>query len=100
MTGVTRASRNIAHRLIEEFMLAANEAVAPHLESLGVPTLYRIHERPDPKRVADFEELASHLLRLLPSRRRRSSEEVPGHEACQIRRQTSRRRRSPSTTHA
>ena len=33
MTGVTRAPRNIAHRIIEEFMLAANEAVAAHLES-------------------------------------------------------------------
>ena len=37
MTGVTRAPRNIAHRLIEEFMLAANEAVASHLEAAGVP---------------------------------------------------------------
>ena len=35
MTGVTRAPRNIAHRLIEEFMLAANEAVASHLEAAG-----------------------------------------------------------------
>jgi ribonuclease R len=61
MSGVSKAPRNIAHRLIEEFMLAANEAVASHLEALGVPTLYRIHERPDPKRVADFEEVASHF---------------------------------------
>ena len=37
MTGVTRAPRNIAHRLIEEFMLAANEAVASHLEQAGHP---------------------------------------------------------------
>jgi ribonuclease R len=59
MTGVTRAPRNIAHRLIEEFMLAANEAVASHLEHLGVPMVYRIHEKPDPKRVMDFEEVAS-----------------------------------------
>jgi ribonuclease R len=61
MTGVTRAPRNIAQRLIEEFMLAANEAVASHLEALQVPTLYRIHERPDPKRVLDFEEIATHF---------------------------------------
>jgi ribonuclease R len=61
MIGVTRGERNIAHRLIEEFMLAANEAVAGHLESAGIPSLYRIHERPDAKRVLDFEELAAHF---------------------------------------
>jgi ribonuclease R len=59
MTGITRAPRNIAHRLIEEFMLAANEAVAAHLEAAGGPMIYRIHERPDPKRVLDFEEIAA-----------------------------------------
>ncbi len=58
MTGVARGTRNMAHRIIEEFMLAANEAVAAHLESQG-PSLYRIHEEPDPKRVLEFEELAS-----------------------------------------
>jgi len=61
MTGVTRAPRNIAHRLIEEFMLAANEAVASHLESAGIPSIYRIHEKPDPKRVLEFEEVATHF---------------------------------------
>jgi ribonuclease R len=59
MTGVTRAPRNIAHRIIEEFMLAGNEAVASHLEALGVPTIFRIHERPDPKRVLEFEDIAT-----------------------------------------
>ncbi len=59
MTGVTRSERNIAHRLIEEFMLAANETVATHLERCGVPTLYRIHEQPDPKKVIEFEEIAA-----------------------------------------
>ncbi len=61
MIGVTRAERNIAHRIIEEFMLAANEAVAGHLQAAEVPTLYRIHERPEPKRVMDFEEIATHF---------------------------------------
>jgi ribonuclease R len=59
MTGVTRGPRNIAHRIIEEFMLAANEAVAGHMEHLGVPMIFRIHEQPDPKRVMDFEEVAA-----------------------------------------
>jgi ribonuclease R len=59
MTGVIRAPRNIAHRLIEEFMLAANEAVAAHLENLGVPMIFRIHEKPDPKRVLEFEQIAA-----------------------------------------
>jgi ribonuclease R len=61
MTGVTRAPRNEAHRIIEEFMLAANEAVASHLENAGVPMIYRIHERPDPKRVMEFEDVAAHF---------------------------------------
>ncbi|MGZ4789717.1 MAG: ribonuclease R family protein [Terriglobales bacterium] len=59
MQGITRSERNIAHRLIEEFMLAANESVASYLENKGVPSLYRIHEKPDPKRVYDFETVAA-----------------------------------------
>ena len=61
MVGVKRAPRNIAHKLIEEFMLAANEAVASHLENSGVASIYRIHEKPDPKRVMEFEEVAAHF---------------------------------------
>ena len=48
--------RNVAHRLIEEFMLVANETVAQHLDDHDVPTLYRIHEEPDPLKVEQFEE--------------------------------------------
>ncbi len=58
MTGVARAPRNIAHRMIEEFMLAANEAVAAHLEKAVPASIYRIHEKPDAKRVMEFEEVA------------------------------------------
>ena len=49
------AERNIAHRLIEEFMLLANETVASHLDAHGVPALHRVHEAPDAKKVAEFE---------------------------------------------
>ncbi|MDE3186166.1 MAG: VacB/RNase II family 3'-5' exoribonuclease [Acidobacteriota bacterium] len=59
MRGVTRAERTWANRLIEEFMLAANECVATWLEDLGVPSLYRIHEKPEPRRVVQFEEIAA-----------------------------------------
>jgi len=65
MIGVIRAPRNMAHRLIEEFMLAANEAVAAHLEHSGIASIYRIHEKPDPKRVMEFEEVAAHFGRSL-----------------------------------
>lgn len=61
MAGVTRSPRNIAHRLIEEFMLSANEAVASHLEQAGIASIFRIHEKPDPKRVMEFEEIATHF---------------------------------------
>ncbi len=59
MTGVARSDRNIAHRIIEEFMLAANEAVASHLEQAGIASLFRVHEKPEAKRVMDFEEIAA-----------------------------------------
>jgi len=59
MQGVSRAERTWANRLIEEFMLAANECVATWLEDLHVPSIYRIHEKPDPRRVVDFEDAAA-----------------------------------------
>jgi len=58
MTGITRSERNIAHRIIEEFMLAANQAVARYLEARGIPSLHRVHEKPDGKKILEFEELA------------------------------------------
>jgi ribonuclease R len=50
------AERNIAHRIIEEFMLAANEAVACHLAGSRAPCIYRVHEPPDPGVLRDFKE--------------------------------------------
>ncbi len=58
---IVRSERNVAHRLIEEFMLLANETVAAHLESRGLPALYRVHEPPDPAKVEIFEEFISTL---------------------------------------
>src|SRR5690606_31315807 len=59
MVGILKSTRNIAHRIIEEFMLVANEAVASHLEAAAVPSIYRIHEPPDPNKIMDFEEVAA-----------------------------------------
>jgi ribonuclease R len=59
MKSITRSERNIAHRLIEEFMLSANECVSQYLESKRIASLYRIHEKPDAKRVYDFEVIAA-----------------------------------------
>jgi len=53
---IIQAERNLAHRIIEEFMLAANEAVASHIEAKGIPSLYRVHEPPDPAKLIDFQE--------------------------------------------
>ena len=59
MKAIVRSERGWAHRLIEEFMLSANECVATWIESQGVASMYRIHEMPDPKRIVDFEETAA-----------------------------------------
>jgi ribonuclease R len=58
---IVPSERNVAHRLIEEFMLLANETVAAHLAAHGVPALHRVHEAPDPTKVADFELFVTSL---------------------------------------
>ncbi|HKZ58206.1 MAG TPA: VacB/RNase II family 3'-5' exoribonuclease, partial [Thermodesulfovibrionales bacterium] len=58
---IIKAERNFAHMIIEEFMIAANEAVAEYFESLGVPTLYRIHEEPEPTRVEEVIRIINSL---------------------------------------
>ena len=52
VVAIMKAVRNEAHRLVEEFMLAANEAVARHLVFVPTPALYRVHDRPDETRLA------------------------------------------------
>ena len=59
MQGVTRSERQFANRLIEEFMLAANECVASYLEHLEVPSIYRTHQKPEARKVYDFEIIAA-----------------------------------------
>jgi len=59
MLGVRKAERAWSNRIIEEFMLCANECVARWMEASGVPGMYRIHELPDPKRIVEFEDAAA-----------------------------------------
>src|SRR6202522_759468 len=59
MQSIVRSERSWANRLIEEFMLSANECVASWLQNLDVPSLYRLHEKPEARRVVEFEDLAA-----------------------------------------
>jgi ribonuclease R len=58
---IVATERNVAHRIIEEFMLLANETVAAHLVAAHVPALHRVHEAPDAKKVEDFEAFITTL---------------------------------------
>ncbi|HEY6547374.1 MAG TPA: ribonuclease R, partial [Vicinamibacteria bacterium] len=61
MTGIVATPRLDSMRAIEEFMLAANEAVAAELSTRGAGALFRIHERPDPQKVEEFCDLVASL---------------------------------------
>ncbi|MBA2242739.1 MAG: ribonuclease R, partial [Chthoniobacterales bacterium] len=52
-----RIENDESHQLIEEFMLAANEAVAAELKNRLIPTIYRVHENPEPDKLAEYREL-------------------------------------------
>jgi ribonuclease R len=58
---IIRAERNLAHQIIEEFMIAANEAVAHFMEEKGLPFIYRIHEPPKKDSIDEFRRFISHL---------------------------------------
>ncbi len=58
---IIRSERNLAHQMIEEFMIAANEAVARFMREKGAPSLYRIHEPPSEEAIDEFRRFISHL---------------------------------------
>jgi ribonuclease R len=58
---IIQAERNLAHQIIEEFMIAANEAVAHFIEEKGIPSIYRIHEPPQQEAIEEFRRFVSHL---------------------------------------
>ena len=66
MTGIVATERLDSMRVIEEFMLAANEAVAARLHDAGMPALFRIHEQPDPEKVEEFADLVASLGYRIP----------------------------------
>jgi ribonuclease R len=59
VSGITKSVRLFSHRIVEEFMILANEVVARHLEDSDIPSLYRVHEEPDPMKVENFAEIVS-----------------------------------------
>ncbi len=86
VVGIQPEARNVAHQIIEEFMLAANEAVAKHLLFAKEPAIYRVHDRPDPDRLTDLREtlqsfgyeLKGDLAELRPSAFQKVLREIEG----------------------
>ncbi|ADL68728.1 ribonuclease R [Thermoanaerobacterium thermosaccharolyticum] len=60
-TDIVKVERNIAHRIIEEFMLVANETVAEHMHWINVPFVYRVHEHPDMEKLMAFNKFIHNL---------------------------------------
>lgn len=58
---IIRAERSLSHMIIEDFMIAANEAVASHLEKLGIPAIYRVHEKPDDEKLEGLRKIFNAL---------------------------------------
>ncbi|HKI70433.1 MAG TPA: RNB domain-containing ribonuclease, partial [Verrucomicrobiae bacterium] len=64
---IVKAEHNVAHELIEEFMLAANRVVAEHLDKKNLPGIHRIHEPPDQDKLHRFQEFIKDFGFRLPS---------------------------------
>lgn len=60
-TDIVLRERGESERIIEDFMIAANECVATHMKWLEIPSMYRIHESPEPKKIRDFARTAKSL---------------------------------------
>jgi len=56
---IIKAERSLSHVIIEEFMIIANESVASYLKELGTPSIYRIHEKPDPSKLQELNDIFS-----------------------------------------
>jgi len=54
---IQASERNVAHRIIEEFMLSANEVVAQELVFANQPGIFRVHQQPDPRKLEDLREI-------------------------------------------
>jgi ribonuclease R len=73
---IVKAEHNVAHELIEEFMLAANRVVAEHLDKKNLPGIHRIHEPPDQDKLHRFQEFIKDLGFRLPNLRNVQSEHL------------------------
>ena len=84
VTGIVKSVRHFSHRIVEEFMILANEVVASHLESRDIPSIYRIHEEPDPAKVASFADIVAtfgfrfHPKKVLPAEFQRFISSIEG----------------------
>ena len=77
VSGITKSVRLFSHRIVEEFMILANEVVARHLEENDVPSLYRVHEEPDPDEGSGLRGNRQRVRVATSSPRRREPAEFP-----------------------
>ncbi len=88
ITGLKHEEQNLAHQLVEEFMLAANVAVGRELKQKNIPGIYRIHAEPEPGAMAEFRTWAREALNLHPghlTNRQAVNQFLAGIESPQIR---------------